>query len=81
MRSGFAIFLLEALVVLCYLRLTPTGPHRSLLWAIVVTWAVCAAVGLALAPVLLRPTESPEAQREHMAENMEHPEAYEHLVL
>ena len=26
MRSGFTIFLLEALVVLCYLRLTPTGP-------------------------------------------------------
>ena len=52
MRSGFTIFLLEALVVLCYLRLTPTGPHRSLLWAIVVTWAVCAAVGLALAPVV-----------------------------
>jgi EmrB/QacA subfamily drug resistance transporter len=43
--------------------------------------AACLVVGLALAPVLLRPTESPEAQREHMAENMENPEAYEHLVL
>ena len=52
MRSGFTIFLLEALVVLLYLHLTPTGPHRPLLWGIVDAWAVCAAVGLALAPVV-----------------------------
>ena len=52
MRSGFTIFLLEALVVLLYLHLTPTGPHRPLLWAIVIAWAVCAAAGLALAPVV-----------------------------
>jgi diguanylate cyclase (GGDEF)-like protein len=52
MRSGFTIFLLEALVVLLYLHLTPAGPHRSLLWAIVVAWAVCAAAGLASAPVV-----------------------------
>ena len=50
MRSGFTIFLLEALVVLLYLHLTPTGPHRPQLWAIVIAWAVCAATGLALAP-------------------------------
>ena len=52
LRSGFGIFLLEAIVVLLYLHLTPTGPHRALLSGIIVAWGVCAAVGLALAPVV-----------------------------
>ena len=34
-----------------------------------------------LAPFLLRTNESPEERAAHMAENMENPEAYEHLVL
>jgi EmrB/QacA subfamily drug resistance transporter len=38
-------------------------------------------VGLALAPILLRSTESAEEQEAHMAENMQNAEAYEHLVL
>jgi EmrB/QacA subfamily drug resistance transporter len=43
--------------------------------------AVCVALGLVLAPILLRTKEPPEQQRLHMAENMEVPEASEHLVL
>jgi len=38
-------------------------------------------LGLALAPVLLRTNESPEEERAHIAENMQNPETYEHLVL
>ncbi len=38
-------------------------------------------LGLALAPVLLRTNESPEQERAHIAENMQNPETYEHLVL
>jgi EmrB/QacA subfamily drug resistance transporter len=38
-------------------------------------------VGLALAPLLLRTNESAEEEEAHMAENMQNPEAYEHLVL
>ncbi len=38
-------------------------------------------LGLALAPVLLRTSESPEEERAHIAENMQNPETYEHLVL
>ena len=43
--------------------------------------AACVLVGLALSPLLLRTDESPEEKAAHMAENMENPEAYEHLVL
>jgi EmrB/QacA subfamily drug resistance transporter len=39
------------------------------------------ALGLLLAPLLLRPRLSAEEQAAHMAENMESPEAKEHLVL
>ncbi|HXX90919.1 MAG TPA: MFS transporter [Acidimicrobiales bacterium] len=43
--------------------------------------AVCVVLGLALAPVLLRSEESPEEQMAHITENMQVPEASEHLVL
>ncbi len=43
--------------------------------------AGCVLVGLAVAPLLLRTRESPEQEEKHMAENMENPESYEHLVL
>ncbi len=38
-------------------------------------------LGLALAPILLRTRETPEEEQEHIAENMQNPEAMEHLVL
>ncbi len=38
-------------------------------------------LGLVLAPILLRTSESPEEERAHIAENMQNPETYEHLVL
>jgi EmrB/QacA subfamily drug resistance transporter len=38
-------------------------------------------VGLILAPFLLRTNESAEEEEAHMAENMQNPETYEHLVL
>jgi diguanylate cyclase (GGDEF)-like protein len=50
MRIGFGIFLLETVVVMLYLHLTPAEPHRTLLWPIILSWAVCAAVGLIVAP-------------------------------
>src|SRR5271165_5833760 len=43
--------------------------------------AACVLFGLALAPFLLRTNESPEEEAARIAENMENPEAYEHLVL
>ncbi len=43
--------------------------------------AACVVLGLLLSPLLLRTTLSPEEQAAHMAENMENPEAMEHLVL
>ncbi len=43
--------------------------------------AACVLVGLAVAPFLLRSSGSPEVEEEHIAENMENPESYEHLVL
>jgi len=54
MRIGFGTFLLEAVVVMLYLYLTPHGPHRAALWVIVATWLVGAAVGLLFAPVIAR---------------------------
>lgn len=38
-------------------------------------------LGLLLAPILLRSRETPEAERRHISENMQNPEAMEHLVL
>ncbi len=52
MRIGFGIFLGETVFVLVYLALTPTGPHRTILWIIAVAWFGCAAVNLLLAPRL-----------------------------
>ena len=43
--------------------------------------AGCVLVGLGLSPFLLRTNEPPEEKAAHIAENMENPEAYEHLVL
>jgi EmrB/QacA subfamily drug resistance transporter len=43
--------------------------------------AACVLVGLVLSPFLLRTNESPEEEAARIAENMENPEAYEHLVL
>jgi diguanylate cyclase (GGDEF)-like protein len=52
MRMGFGIFLLESLVLLLYLHLSPDWPHRRLLWAIIMAWAACALTGVILAPVI-----------------------------
>ena len=49
-RIGFGIFLGETLVVAGYLALTPNGPHRGILWAVVVAWLVLALVGMSVAP-------------------------------
>ncbi len=43
--------------------------------------AACVVIGLVLSPFLLHTTESPEEQEAHIKENMQNPEAYEHLVL
>jgi hypothetical protein len=43
--------------------------------------AGCVLVGLAVAPFLLRSSGAPEVEEEHIAEAMENPESYEHLVL
>ncbi len=43
--------------------------------------AACVLVGLILAPVLLRTNETADEEANRMAENMQDPEAYEHLVL
>jgi EmrB/QacA subfamily drug resistance transporter len=43
--------------------------------------AACVLLGLALTPILLRTRESPEEQAARIAENMQNPEAMEHLVL
>lgn len=43
--------------------------------------AGCVLLGLTVATFLLRARESPEEQRAHIIENMQNPEAYEHLVL
>jgi diguanylate cyclase (GGDEF)-like protein len=49
-RMGFGIFLVETLVVVCYLALTPEGPHRLILRAVASVWLVLALVGMFLAP-------------------------------
>ncbi|HVA08389.1 MAG TPA: MFS transporter, partial [Acidimicrobiales bacterium] len=43
--------------------------------------AGCVLLGLVLAPILLRTHETPEEERARIAENMQNPETYEHLVL
>ncbi len=43
--------------------------------------ALCVLAGLVVSPYLLRTHESPEEEQAHIAENMEQPETYEHLVL
>ena len=43
--------------------------------------AACVIFGLVVAPILLRTKESAEEQQAHIDENMQNPEAYEHLVL
>jgi diguanylate cyclase (GGDEF)-like protein len=50
MLLGFGVFLLETLVVMVYLLLTPHGPHRPVLWWIAASWLASAVVGLVLAP-------------------------------
>ena len=52
MRIGFGVFLLETLVVMLYLGLTPDGPHRDLLWVMTAVWLVTATGGVVLAPVV-----------------------------
>jgi diguanylate cyclase (GGDEF)-like protein len=59
MRIGFGIFLAETLVVMGYLSLTPTGPHRPLLWWVVASWLAFAVAGLGFAPwIAARPWRS-----------------------
>ncbi len=43
--------------------------------------AACVLAGLVLAPFLLRTNESAEQEKARIAENMQNPETYEHLVL
>jgi hypothetical protein len=43
--------------------------------------AACVLLGIALTPILLRTNESAEEQEAHIRENMQNPEAMEHLVL
>ena len=43
--------------------------------------AACVLLGLLVSPLLLRTDESPEEQKRHIDENMQNPEAMEHLVL
>ena len=43
--------------------------------------AACVVLGIVMTPIVLRTTESPEEQKAHIEENMQNPEAYEHLVL
>ncbi len=52
MLLGFSVFLLETLVVMLYLALTPDGPHRLLLWWIAASWLAFGVAGLAGAPVI-----------------------------
>jgi diguanylate cyclase (GGDEF)-like protein len=54
MQIGFGILLLETLVAMVYLVLTPAGPHRPMLWVTVAIWFVGAATGVCLAPVIAR---------------------------
>ena len=54
MRIGFGTFMLEAVVVMLYLSLTPHGPHRVTLWYIVATWMIGAVTGLVFAPIIAR---------------------------
>jgi diguanylate cyclase (GGDEF)-like protein len=59
MLLGFGVFLMETLVVMLYLALTPDGPHRALLWGITALWLASAVVGLAFAPfIATRPWRS-----------------------
>ena len=51
-RIGFGIFLVETLVVVCYLALTPEGPHRSILRAVASVWLALALAGMLLAPLV-----------------------------
>ncbi|MGA2836637.1 MAG: GGDEF domain-containing protein [Acidimicrobiales bacterium] len=51
-RIGFGIFLTETVVVAGYLALTPKGPHRPVLWAVMLFWLVLALVGMSVAPVV-----------------------------
>jgi diguanylate cyclase (GGDEF)-like protein len=51
-RIGFGIFLAETLVAVCYIAITPHGPHRSILWGLAVVWLVLGLVGLSLAPTV-----------------------------
>ena len=59
------------------LRQALTDGYRSAL----LLAAACVVLGLLLSPVLVRASEPPEEQRAHIAENMQVPEASEHLVL
>jgi diguanylate cyclase (GGDEF)-like protein len=51
-RIGFGIFLVETLVVVCYLALTPEGPHRAILRVVAAVWLALALVGMLLAPIV-----------------------------
>src|SRR5665213_1000938 len=59
-RIGFGIFLAETFLVACYLVLTPEGPHRSILWAVVVFWLLLAAVGMLSLIHISEPTRQAE---------------------
>jgi len=52
MLLGFGVFLMESLVVMLYLALTPNGPHRPLLWWIAASWLAFAIAGVAFAPFI-----------------------------
>ena len=46
MRIGFAVFLAEGLAVVGYLLMTPSGPHRPVLWATTGLWIAFGAANL-----------------------------------
>ncbi len=46
MRIGFAVFLAEGLAVVGYLWMTPSGPHRPLLWTTTGLWIAFGAANL-----------------------------------
>src|SRR5580704_1657013 len=56
LRTGFGVFLGEAIATAAYLAMTPRGPHRPLLWTMAIVWIASGAVSLALVPkVAARP--------------------------
>ncbi len=50
LRTGFGVFLGEAVATASYLAVAPSSPHRAALWAMAIVWIATGAVNLALVP-------------------------------